>query len=374
MSSEDLPLRSKRYAAVKTRLLVADIVLTTVSLLMFQVFLSRSLSEISFNISSDFYLTRLLFIIPFLIFIYLTGLPVHLASSFFAERAFSLSTRTFTSWLKDEVKAVILSGALSAACLMVFYAVLRNFPHFWWAIAAFLWIAFSVVLAGLLPVIIIPIFYRYIPINDTVLKERILRLADRCGVSLLDVCGIELSAKTTKANAALVGLGKTRRVILGDTLTARFTAGETETVVAHEFAHFKYGHMWKLLAGSSVITLAAFYILYQISTKVVSFTGAAGISDPYILPVIFILSALFGMVAAPFKNLYSRVLERQADAFALDVTDDPGTFISVMNKLADMNLADREPNFIKKIFLYDHPPISERIDMGERYKRIKDKG
>jgi STE24 endopeptidase len=214
-------------------------------------------------------------------------------------------------------------------------------------------------------VLIIPIFFKYIPIENKELKERILDLARRARVPLTDVCQIDLSTKTKKANAALVGLGRTRKVILADTLTNEFTIEEVEAVVAHEFGHFKYRHIWQLLAFSGAVTLAGFYILSLVADKAVNLTGASGLDDLYLFPVLLLLMIFFGLIILPWQNLFSRVLERQADRFTLDITSDAGTFISVMRKLASMNLADVDPSWWRKVLFYDHPPIAERIKMAE---------
>lgn len=368
MTAVRIPERSKRYAAIKTRVFVADVFLTAISILVFQCFLAKEVSRFAYGISSSFYIAALVFSIVFLAFLYLVSFPLHIIGSFVVEKRFGLSRQTIFGWALDEGKSVILSLVLSLGCILVFYLILRSFPHFWWIILAVAWIFFSVILVSLMPVLLIPIFYKYLPLKDEELKRRIIALATRSGVDLEDVCGIDLSRKTAKANAALVGLGKTRKVILGDTLTENFTMREIEAVMAHEFAHFKYRHMRKLLTFSAITTLIGFFILFLILGPLANLLGSSSISDLYLLPVIALFLFASGLILAPLSNYFSRVLERQADAFALDITADPTTFISVMEKLGNMNLADTNPSLVKKIFLYDHPPICERIMMAERWE------
>jgi STE24 endopeptidase len=365
MSEEYASARAKKYSAIKTRIFAADLVLTVVLLAVFQAFLSRPVSQMVFNIYSNFYAACFIFACAFLFFMYIASFPLHFIGSFFVERRFGLSNQSFGAWLTDEAKSGALSFALSIVCIQVFYLVLRNFPTAWWAIAAMAWIFFTVVLARFLPVLVIPMFFKYFPIEDRPLKERIMALAEKTGVRLMDVCKIDFSRKTRKANAALVGLGKTRRVILADTLTEEFSPEEVEVVVAHEFGHFKCRHIWQLLIFSGIMTIAGFFVLSLIAGKIVVLTGASGLSDLYLFPVLVFLMIAFGIVLLPLQNLFSRVLEREADRFALDVTGEPEGFISVMRKLASMNLADVAPSKLKKIFLYDHPPIAERIRMAE---------
>jgi len=184
----------------------------------------------------------------------------------------------------------------------------------------------------------------------------------------MDVCRIDFSRKTVKANAAVVGLGRTRKVILADTLTDKFTPAEVDAVVAHEFGHCRYRHTWQLLALSGVITLAGFFILSLIAKNMVALMGASGLSDLRLLPALVFLVMLFGLALLPAQNLFSRVLERQADRFAIALTGDPESFISVMQRLAEVNLAEANPSLLKKIFLYTHPPVSERIRMAENIR------
>jgi len=362
------PSRSKRYSAIKTRIFIADLLLMVVSLAVFQVFISRPLSRGITGSFGNFYLSCFFFSFFLMVYLYAVSFPLRIAGAFFLERAFGLSRQTLGAWFSDEAKSFFLSTALSLACVQVFYLLLRNFPVFWWLIAGTAWALFSAALASLFPVLIIPLFFKYLPIGNAELKDRIMGLARRTGIDLTDVCRIDLSRKTSKANAALVGLGKTRKVILADTLTDNFTLDEVIVVVAHEFAHFLHRHMWKLIAFGGVVTLAGFFLLFLAAPALVDITGSSGITDLYLLPLFMLLAVLGGIILLPARNLYSRALERQADRYALSATEDAENFISMMNKLAAMNLADTDPSPVKKVFIYDHPPVGERIRMAEAFR------
>ncbi|MGB2600526.1 MAG: M48 family metallopeptidase [Candidatus Omnitrophota bacterium] len=368
MSAENARARSKKYAAIKTKIFVADIILSVVALGAFQLLLSRPVSRFAFEAHHNFYIACFIYTAVFLGFMYVASFPLNITGSFFVEKSFALSKQSFFAWVCDEAKSVALSFVLYMACIEVFYLILRNFPTFWWAIAAGAWIFFSVVLARLMPVLLIPIFFKYSPIEDASLKEKIMALAEKSRIRLTEVCQIDFSRKTTKANAALVGLGGTRKVILADTLMNEFEQDEVVAVVAHEFGHQKYRHIWQLLAFSAVMTTAGFFVLSRVAEKVVALAGATGLTDLYIFPVLVFLMLAFGILLLPIQNYFSRVLERQADRFVFEVTGKPDAFIAVMRKLADTNLADMNPSFLKKIFMYNHPPVSERIEMGEREK------
>ena len=362
---------AKRYSAIKTRFVIADIILTLILLGVFQILLARPVSVFSLKAFDNFYASCAFFALLFLSFMYIVDLPLHFASSFMVEKKFNLSRQSFLDWLKDEAKSAILSLVLSLVCILFFYACVRNFQDTWWLICAFGWIFFSVVLARFFPVFIIPLFYKYLPLEDRDLKEKVFALAKENDINLTDVCRIDFSRKTSKANAALVGIGKTRKVILADTLTDSFSQEEVLAVVAHEFGHFKYSHIWKLLLFSGVSTIIGFYILFKAAGMIVDISGASALSDMYIFPSILLLITVFGIALMPVQNLFSRILEKESDSFALKTTNDKDSFISVMDKLADMNLADRKPSRLKKMFLYNHPPIDERIRMAERFETGK---
>lgn len=369
MTLSEKDIKAKRYSAIKFRLLIADIFLTVISLLVFYLFLSSPVKEMVTDPGRPFFIECFLFSGVFLAFMYLVSLPLHIFSSFVVEKKFELSERTFISWCTDELKGIALSFVLYMVCLEVFYALLRNFPETWWAIGAVLWIVFSILMARFLPVILLPVFYKYIPVSDESLQERIKDCAKASGVTLKDVSQIDFSKKTKKANAALIGLGKTRRVVLADTLVDEFPNSEVIAVVAHEFGHLKHRHIWQLLLSSGIVTFLGFYLLSLAADKIAVVTGAGTISDITLLPVLILLLAVFSMAILPMQNLFSRILERQADRFALEVTGDKESFIGAMRRLASMNMAEVKPSILKKIFFYDHPPICERLEMAEKWEK-----
>lgn len=364
--------KAKKYSFIKTSLSLASMAVFVLSVVFFQAFLSAPVMAFSYSVFSSLAAAALVYGFFLLVFIYLCGFPFHVSSSFFLERYFSLSKRTFLSWAADDAKSAVLSLVLSIACIQFFYASLLFFPVYWWLACAVCWVLFTAVMAKLMPVILIPLFYRYLPINDERLKARIKSLAERSGIRLMDVCGIDLSSKTVKANAALVGTGSTRKVILADTLTERFTPEEVGVVTAHEFGHHAHGHITKLIIFSTVSAFTGFFVFSRISGFIARISGSGGLYDLRVLPAVFLLVFFFQLAAMPVSNYLSRRFEREADTFALDVTDDPESFISVMNRLAETNLADRDPSVIKKIFLYSHPPINERIRNALRRIQSKD--
>ncbi|HNX91008.1 MAG TPA: M48 family metallopeptidase [Candidatus Omnitrophota bacterium] len=357
-----------KYQRLKTRLFILDICVSFLVVVIFQMFFSFPAAYFFENSAGNFYLACACYVALFYFFIHLTGMPLHFFGSFTVEHRFGLSNQSIKAWMIDEAKSAALSLLFYVSGGLVFYFILRTFPDIWWAILAVIWFFFSCFMARMLPVLIIPLFYKYIPLEEGQLKNMIMGLGKQAGIDLSDVCKIDLSRKTKKANAALVGLGSTKKVVLADTLMSSFSEEEIGTVVAHEFAHCKFNHIWKLILISACITALSFWLLSAIVGNIAVMLGASGASDIGILPAIMLCMMCFGLLVMPLQNFISRCLEREADRFALEIMKDPGAFISAMERLAEMNLAERDPGLIKKIMLYDHPPIAERIRMAQNFQ------
>ncbi len=199
----------------------------------------------------------------FLFFSFVTlaaDFPLSLYSGFILEKQFDLSNQNFGAWFTEFLKKSVLSFALSLALLEALYALVWHFPTRWWILAWAGYAAVSYVLGKLFPVLIVPIFYKYGAVEDESLKKRILDLAGRYELPVENVYSLNLSKTTKKANAAFMGLGRTKRVVLSDTLISNFTSAEIETVVAHELGHYKHKDIWKQLAFGAVTSIVAFLL------------------------------------------------------------------------------------------------------------------
>lgn len=297
---------------------------------------------------------------------YALSFPVTYYRSYILEHKFSLSKQNLRGWFIDQIKSGIIAYLIGLILISAFYYVLRQFPSLWWlAISAF-WILFSVIMAKLAPLIIIPLFFKCKKLSDEELRMRIINLAGKMKVNILDVFEIDFSKKTVKANAALTGWGKTRRVILADTLKDKYGADEIEVILAHEFAHHKLNHIAKLIAMNSIFVIASFYLIFKTSPPALAALGLSSLSDLASLPLVLTYFVLFGIVMQPFEAFVSRRFERNADLLALKTTGLKGAFVSMMEKLASQNLADRNPNPVIKFFFFDHPPIDERISLAAK--------
>jgi STE24 endopeptidase len=288
------------------------------------------------------------------------GAPLALIRDYWLPRRFDLLHQPLGSWLADRLKAMLLGGAFGLAAVVIVYALIDLTP-LWWLVAAVLFVAALVVLMVILPVWIAPLFYRLTPLSDEGLRERLLALARRAGVDAVGVLVADQSRKSRTANAAVVGLGRTRRIVLFDTLLAQFPPVEIESVLAHELAHHVHGDVRRGLAVQGALMLLTLWLASLALDAGVALLDLAGPGDPAGLPWLGLVMMVLGLIALPLGNGFSRWIERQADDFAVATTGDADAFIGAMERLAVLNLAERRPSRLKEIVLYSHPALDRRI-------------
>jgi STE24 endopeptidase len=301
---------------------------------------------------------------------YLLNLPLSYYEGFILPHRYGISTQTLAGWVSDQVKGALLAGVLGGLLLEIIYYVLRLAPHTWWLWAAGILLLFSVLLANLAPVLLMPIFYKFAPLGDEYadLADRLMRLADRAGARVRGVYKFDMSRRTTAANAALTGLGNTRRIILGDTLLNEFTSDEIETVLAHELGHHVHKDIPMGILLDSLFTLAGLYLanlILQLGVRIFGFQGPADIAA---LPIFALAIGAFGLITMPLTNGFSRWRERRADEYALQSTGKPQAFASAMTRLANQNLAEADPEPWVEFLLYSHPALGKRIAMARDYR------
>lgn len=287
-------------------------------------------------------------------------LPLDVLQGYLLPRRFDLSRQTLGAWGRDRAKALALGGGLGLLAFEVLYACLR-LTAWWWLLGAALLFLGSLVLTAVVPIWIVPLFYRLAPLGDAALRERLLALARRIGVPVVEVAVADLSRKGRTANAAVVGLGRTRRILVSDTLLSEFPPEEIEVVLAHELGHYARRHLARSLAVHGGLILA---VLGLTDRGLAAWWGAlnlAGPADPAGLPLLALLLLGLGLLTSPLAAAWSRRLERDADRFALDVTGAPEPFISAMERLGALNLAERRPHPLKEFLFATHPALDRRI-------------
>lgn len=358
--------RAKAYHREKLRVLAAGLLLSGALLAVLQFSgLSAALAAWASAPDRPKAVEALLYLAVFFQLTYFVPLPLHFYSGFLVEKKYGLSTQRLVAWLADRVKGYALSFLFFLISMELLLFTLWRFPDTWWLVAGAGWLLVSLFLSRILPTILIPIFYKLKVLPAGELRERLIALIKKCRVRFLDIYEIALSGKTRKANAALVGIGRSRRILLGDTMLERYTHAEIEMVIAHELGHHVKRHIPKTVAFNTVTTLAGFYLLHRFAAPVTGALGGGGLTDLSIFPALVLLASVAGLVLLPLQNALSRRHEYEADRFALETCPSKEVFLSLMTKLGAQNLSDPDPSPVVEWLLYDHPSIPNRIRRAE---------
>jgi Zn-dependent protease with chaperone function len=311
-------------------------------------------------------LSLLVFLALFGLIFELAGLPLGYLKGYWLEHRYGLSNLTFGAWVKDQLKGLAVGGGLAALGVEFIYWTMRRWPANWWMISATAFVAFFILLANLAPVLLFPIFFKFKPVEDPNLTQRLLELSRRAGTRVRGVFEWKLSEKTKKANAALVGLGNTRRIILSDTLLEKFGADEVEAVLAHELGHHVHHHVFRGMVVQTLTTFLGFYLANACLLGWGPALGFKGVADFANLPLLILVGTGLSVALLPGVNGHSRWLERQADAYALAAIPNRSAFITSMEKLAEINLSERRPPGWIEFIFHSHPSIEKRITRAER--------
>lgn len=310
-----------------------------------------------------------LYVVMLMVISKLIGLPLDYYG-FRLEHRFHLSNQRMRSWLWDEVKGWLIGLLLATIVVELIYFLLRQDQQHWWLISWAVFLGLFVLLAQLAPVVLFPIFYKFEPLDNEELKRRLVVLSERAGTRVRGVYRWHLSEKSKKANAALTGLGATRRIILADTLLENYSNDEIEAVLAHELGHHVHRHILKSILMQAGITLFGFWLANYVLRYAVERRGMfETLSDFANLPLLILVSTVLSFLLMPALNAYSRFNERQADEYCFQSVASVEPFISSMNKLADQNLAERTPSRLVEWFFHSHPAIAKRVAAAELWAR-----
>ncbi len=325
--------------------------------------LSFRLRDFSFQKFCLPFFAHAVYLTIFSLGIYVLHFPFSFFLGFIWEHKFGLSTQNFTQWFNDHLKKNLLGFAVLLVSVEVMYFFLIWARGQWWIWVGVFWLFLSLILARLTPQFIIPLFFKYAQVQDENLKKAIFELFRKCNVTLKNVYTVDLSSKTKKANAFMCGVGKERRVVLSDTLVNNFSVGEIETVIAHELAHYKHHDIIRLLVVNTLVVLGGLWSIDQVLRN----AGVTQLQDIGHLPLLAFVLTIFSFLMMPLLNGYSRRREEKADEFCLCVTQKKDEFISMMQKLGAMNLAEPQPMAFNEFLFYDHPPIYKRIKMAQEF-------
>jgi STE24 endopeptidase len=363
--------KAKEYARLHRRLFFVELAIDAVLTVAWLAFgWAAGLKIALFQVTTNDWLLVPAFAIVFFLSFQILELPLAYYSEFVLPHRYDQSNQSFAGWVKDQLLSAALIALIGLPVLEVVYWLLRVTGTSWWLWAAAGYVVFVVLISGLAPVVILPLFNKFVPLgpDHADLIERLKRLAEQSGTRVSGVFRFDMSQRTKAANAALTGIGRTRRIILGDTLLAEFTPDEVESVIAHELGHQVHRDIPIGIFVSSVITLLGLFIASLALSGGARALGFSGPADVGALPLLALTFGVFGLLTLPLNNAYSRWREVRADAYALEATQNPSAFAGAMTRLANQNLADADPEPWVVFLLYSHPPIRERLAMASRWK------
>jgi STE24 endopeptidase len=361
---------AKKYSRTNQILSVVETVLFfSILLILLLTGLSKDVENISYKITPNHYLALLIFLAIIGTAETIINFPLDFYSGYILEHKYNLSNQTIFRYFFEKIKSFAVGLVIGIPVIFIFYYILRNYETNWWLIIGLFMFFLTVIMGRIAPILIFPLFYKFKPIENEIIRNRILDLCTKTGVQIKGIFVFDMSKNTKKANAAFTGLGKSKRIILGDTLIEKFSEDEIESVFAHEVGHYKKKHTYKIMFLSTVMTFAGLYItsiLYKLSISSFGFNYIYEISA---LPLLTLFLSLFGIITTPISNIFSRKYEWEADMYALDNTENSKAFISAMEKLAEQNLADKVPNKIIEFLFHSHPSLQKRIEFAKNYNR-----
>ncbi len=314
-------------------------------------------------------MTVALYAVMVMVLLQLVELPVAFYQGFLLEHRYGLSTQTGRHWLSDQAKGVMLGTGLTVLAASVVFLTLREWPGWWWLVSAATFAIAMVGLARLAPVLLLPIFYRFKPLDRPALVQRLLGLARKARTDVVGVFEWVLSGHTKKANAALAGMGTTRRILLSDTLLADYSEDEIEVILAHELAHHVHRDLWRGIGMQTLVLAAGFCLADLVLRALADPLELRGLSDPAALPLLLLVGGGWSLAVLPLVNAQSRSQERAADRYALATTGNVDAFVTAMKRLSQQNLAEEHPSQLVRWLFYSHPPIHERIEAARAFSR-----
>src|SRR5512133_710467 len=362
---------ARRYNRIRRWLSMADLVLGFAFLVVLLVTgWSGALRDYAVQLAPEQYSIQVFFYVLMLLVISKTlavGVDYY---GFRLEHRYHLSNQKLRSWIWDELKGWLLGLVLGTLLVELLYFTIRQSPQHWWIVAWFAFMALLVLFAQIAPIVFLPLFYKFEPLENDNLKDRLIRLSERAGTKVRGVYEWKLSEKSKKANAALTGLGRTRRIILADTLLENYSPDEIEAILAHELGHQAYGHITKGIVVQVVITFFGFWATaWLLNYAVEQHRMFERLTDFASLPLLALVSTIMSFLLMPVLNAYSRFNERQADRYCFKSVPSVAPFITSMQKLAAQNLAERNPSRFVEWFFHSHPSIARRVAAAEAFRQ-----
>jgi STE24 endopeptidase len=365
--------QAKQYARIRRRLWLVDTLFSAIYALAWLFFgWSVALRDALSTFTTNPWLLVPLYVAIFGGIYFIINLPLGYYSGFVLPHRFGQSNQTFKDWVIDQLKGLAIGAPLGLILLELLYLALRATGDLWWMWAAIGMLIFTVLLSNLAPILIMPLFNKYVPLGDEhrELAERLLDLARRANTKVKGVFKFDMSKRTKAANAALTGIGNTRRIVLGDTLIDEFSTDEIETVLAHELGHHVHRDIPFLITFGALSTTLSLYLASLALNWAIGYFGFSGPADIAAFPALGLIFGAYGLITMPIENAVSRWRESMADDYALQATGKKEAFASAFTRLANQNLGEVDPEKWVVFMFYSHPPLGERIAKANNWKGI----
>ena len=357
-----------RLGAERRRLFIANALLPLFALLL--PYLTGTWETLWFTLAATLlplWLRTLAFLLIMHAALALVMLPLSYYGGYVLAHAFGLSRQTPRAWVVDWLKGALLGTLLGTLVGGAFVWIVISFGAAWWWVFGLLVSVLMVVLVFVTPYVLVPLFFKMRPLADEPTVERIRALLGRAGTPVRDVCSLDFSRRTAEANAAVIGLGRSRRVVIADTLLAEFTPGEVDAVVAHELGHHVHCDVQRLLLGNSVLMWLGLALAARLAPAALPVLSLPSLDYVPGYPVLLAVTEFFFLLASPVLNWWSRQLESAADHFALQLTRDPGAFAGAMERMGCQNLIEHRPPRWAEVLLATHPALHRRIALANAW-------
>lgn len=365
--------QAKEYARIRRRLWLMDTIFSAFyAVLWLLLGWASALRDWLMTFTSNQWLLVALFVAIFGGIYSVINLPLGYYSGFVLPHRFGQSNQTLKDWIIDQIKGLAIGAPLGLLLLELLYLALRVTGGLWWLWAAVGMLIFTVLLSNLAPVLIAPLFNKYIPLGEEhkELADRLLELARRANTKVKGVFKYDMSKRTKAANAALTGVGNTRRIVIGDTLINEFSTDEIETVLAHELGHHVHRDIPVLITFGTLSTALSLFLASLALNWAIRYFGFSGPADVAAFPALGLVFGAYGLVTMPIENAVSRWRESMADDYALQATGKKEAFASAFTRLANQNLGEVDPEKWVVFMFYSHPPLGERIAKANHWKGI----
>lgn len=354
--------KAKKYNRIKLILSLSGMVIDLAFwLILISGGFNKTFAQYARSISENPLLRFYIFVFILGIITLLLNFPFSFYGSYVVEHQYSLSNQGIGRWIWEQIKGLLVGLILGGILITVLFILLWKQPNWWWFFSWIFILVFSVLLSRIAPLIIFPLFYKFTPLQNEILKQKIFQIAEKWKLHITGVFQFNLSKTTKKANAAFTGLGRSKRVILSDTLLDNFDDDEVETVFAHEIGHYIHRHLIKGIIINGLLSLLGLFLVFSLYSTIIN-------DNNYLphqleaLPYLGLLLFLYSIITGPISNLISRAFEYQADKFAIEETGKVGVYKGCLQKLGELNLADSQPHPLVEFLFYSHPSIEHRIE------------